>query len=84
MTIAIALRSDPRARTTAAIKPQTISEKYSAGPNCNAMVASGGAASAIKSVAVQPAKNEPSAAMPSAGPARMASHLMTVDASDDR
>src|SRR5262249_41573003 len=54
----------------AATKPHTISEKYSAGPNCKAMAASGGAASAISSVETQPAKNEPSAAMPSAGPAR--------------
>jgi len=69
-TIAIALTSDPRARTTAATKPHTISEKYSAGPNCKATAASGGAASAISSVEAQPAKNEPSAAMPSAGPAR--------------
>ena len=69
-TIAIALTSEPRASTTAAIKPHTISEKYSAGPNCRAIAASGGAASAISKVATQPAKNEPSAAMPSAGPAR--------------
>ena len=68
--MATAFSSDPRASTTAAIRPQTISEKYSAGPNCSAMLASGGAASAISSVATQPAKKEPSAAMPSAGPAR--------------
>src|SRR5262249_48920153 len=68
-TIATALTSDPRARTTAATKPHTISEKYSAGPNCKATAASGGAASAISNVEAQPAKNEPSAAMPSAGPA---------------
>jgi hypothetical protein len=69
-TIAIALTSDPRASTTAAIRPQTISEKYSAGPNCSATAASGGAANAISKVETQPAKNEARAAMPSAGPAR--------------
>ena len=68
--MAIALTTEPRASTTAAIRPQTMSEKYSAGPNCSAMAASGGAATVINSVATQPAKNEPIAAMPSAGPAR--------------
>ena len=70
MTIAIALISDPCASTTAAIRPRTISEKYSVGPNFNATSASGGAKSAITSVDTVPAKNEPIAAMPSAGPAR--------------
>jgi hypothetical protein len=69
-TIAIAFTSDPCARTTAAIRPHTIKEKYSAGPNCRAMAASGGAANVISKVETQPAKNEASAAMPSAGPAR--------------
>ena len=68
--MAMALTTEPRASTTAAISPHTISEKYSAGPNCSAMAASGGAAKQISSVATQPAKNEPIAAMPSAGPAR--------------
>ncbi len=68
--MAIALMSEPCARTTAAIRPHTISEKYSAGPNCRAMAASGGAANAISRVDTQPAKNEPMAAMPRAGPAR--------------
>ena len=54
----------------AAIRPNTISEKYSDGPNFSATSASGGAATAMISVATQPAKNEPSAAMASAGPAR--------------
>ena len=36
----------------------------------NEVAASGGAASAISSVAIEPAKNEPSAAMVSAEPAR--------------
>ena len=68
--MAIALTSEPCASTTAAIRPHTISEKYSAGPNCKAIAASGGAATTISRVATLPAKNEPSAAMPSAGPAR--------------
>ena len=42
-TIAIALMTEPRASTTAAIRPNTISEKYSAGPNFSATSASGGA-----------------------------------------
>ena len=69
MTIAIALMSEPCASTTAAIRPSTISEKYSVGPNLSATSASGGAKSAITIVATQPAKNEPIADMPSAGPA---------------
>src|SRR5215813_9521051 len=51
-TIAIALMSDPRARTTAATKPHTISEKYSAGPNCKATAASGGDAERRSGVAL--------------------------------
>ena len=61
---------EPRASTIAATRPNTISEKYSAGPNFSATSASGGANAAISTVATQPAKNEPIAAMPSAGPAR--------------
>src|SRR5207245_5352265 len=67
---AIALMSEPCASTVAAIRPSTISEKYSAGPNFSATSASGGANSAMITVDTQPAKNEPIAAMPSAGPAR--------------
>ena len=66
----MALSTEPRASTIAAIRPHTISEKYSGGPNFSATAASGGAAKQISSVATLPAKNEPMAAMPSAGPAR--------------
>ena len=69
-TMAIALMSEPCASTVAATRPSTISEKYSAGPNLSATSASGGAATAMTSVATQPAKNEPTAAVASAGPAR--------------
>jgi len=69
-TMAIALISEPRASTVAAIRPNTMSEKYSDGPNFNATSASGGAATAMSRVATHPAKNEPIAAMASAGPAR--------------
>ena len=69
ITIAIALMSEPWASTVAAISPSTISEKYSAGPNFSATSASGGANKAMITVETQPAKNEPIAAMPSAGPA---------------
>ncbi len=61
---------EPCASTTAAISPSTISAKYSAGPNLNATSESGGANAAISTVATEPAKNEPIAAMASAGPAR--------------
>ena len=66
----IALISDPWASTTAETRPSTIREKYSAGPNLSATSASGGANIATIRVATQPAKNEPSAATVSAGPAR--------------
>ena len=67
--MAIALSSDPCASTVAATRPRTINEKYSAGPNFSATSASGGANSAMTRVDTQPAKNEPIAAIPSAGPA---------------
>ena len=66
----IALTSEPLASTTAAIRPSTISEKYSAGPNLSATSASGGAKAATTIVANVPAMNEPRAAMASAVPAR--------------
>ena len=49
--MAIALMSEPWASTTAAMRPSTISEKYSAGPNLSASSASGGANSAMRTVA---------------------------------
>ena len=68
--IAIALISDPDASTTAPISPSTISEKYSAGPNLNASSTIGPASAARINVPTVPAKNEPSAAVASAAPAR--------------
>ena len=68
-TIAIALSSVPCASTTAPISPSTISEQYSAGPNLSATDDNGGENAAIITVATQPAKNEPSAAIASAAPA---------------
>jgi len=47
-----------------------MSEKYSGAPNLSATSASGGPASATRNVPQVPAKNEPIAAMASAGPAR--------------
>ena len=70
ITIATALITEPCASTTAATRPRTISEKYSDGPNFSAISASGGANIATISVATQPAKNEPMAAVASATPAR--------------
>ncbi len=66
----IALTRDPLASTTAAMRPSTISEKYSAGPNLSATSARGGANAATTSVANVPATNEPIAATASAVPAR--------------
>ncbi|MNS88885.1 hypothetical protein D3C72_1228770 [compost metagenome] len=68
--MATALTSDPDANTTAPIRPSTISEKYSAGPNLNASSESGVANAARISVATLPAKKEPSPAVASATPAR--------------
>lgn len=70
--MAIAFSTEPLARTTAKIRPSTISEKYSAGPKASASFVSGAPRMAIKTVATQPAKNEPIAAIASAGPARPA------------
>src|SRR3954453_9902561 len=69
-TIAIALRIEPLASTTAKHKPSTISEKYSAGPNFSASAVSGTPSAATSTVEKQPAMNEPIAAIASAGPAR--------------
>ena len=69
MIIAIALISEPCASTTAPIRPSTISEKYSAGPNLSASSDSGIETAAMKTVATQPAKNEARAAVASAAPA---------------
>ncbi len=69
-TMASALRMDPLASTTAKHRPSTISEKYSAGPNSSAIEVSGAPSAATSTVETQPAKNDPIAAMESAGPAR--------------
>ena len=67
--MASALTMEPWANATEATRPSTISEKYSAEPNCNARSASGGAKTARTRVATVPAKNDPSAAVASAAPA---------------
>ena len=78
------LRMSPWARTAAATRPISISEKYSGAPNFSATSASGGPAMAISSVPKVPAANEPMAAMASAGPgAALPRHLVAVDAGDD-
>ena len=66
----IAFGTDPLASTTAKTRPSTISEKYSAGPNLSASPVSGTPSAATTMVATVPAKNEPIAAIASAGPAR--------------
>ena len=62
--------TEPCASTTAATRPSTKSEKYSGAPNDWPTIASGGENIAINAVEKQPAKNDPSAAMASAAPAR--------------
>ena len=66
----IALSMAPLASTTAPTSPSAISAKYSGAWNCRPSSASGGEATAMNSVATEPAKNEPSAAIASAAPAR--------------
>ena len=51
-------------------KAKTISAKYSAGPNFSATSTTSGASSVSSTVAIEPATNEPIAAVASAGPAR--------------
>ncbi|OJU36891.1 MAG: hypothetical protein BGN94_04135 [Rhizobiales bacterium 68-8] len=68
-TIATALIGEPCASTTAAIRPNTISEQYSAGWKLSATSVSGGVNSTMTQVAIVPARNEPSAATASAAPA---------------
>ena len=64
------LAMSPCASAAAATSPISISEKYSGEPNFSANSASGGPNKAISSVPTVPAKNEPMAAIASAGPAR--------------
>ena len=52
------------------MKANTISAKYSAGPNLSARSTTSGASSVSSTVAMVPATNEPIAAVASAGPAR--------------
>ena len=69
-TMAIDLSTEPFASTTAKIRPSSISEKYSAGPNSSARDVSGAPNAATSTVDTQPAKNEPIAAIDNAAPAR--------------
>ncbi len=68
-TIASDLTMSPGARTAATIRPIIISEKYSGEANFSAISAIGGPNIAIISVQTVPAKNDPMAAIASAGPA---------------
>ncbi len=68
--MATALMIEPCAITTAESRPSTISEKYSTEVNLVVSNASAGASAATNSVPTQPAKNDPIAAIASAGPAR--------------
>ena len=68
-TIAIALGSEPEARTTAPTSPRNIRAQYSGAPNSKARPVSGGAKAATTSVPTVPAKKDASAAVASALPA---------------
>ena len=69
-TMASAFTMSPLERHAAATKAISIREKYSGAPNLSAISAIGGPNSAISSVPTQPATNEATAAIASAGPAR--------------
>jgi cytoskeletal protein RodZ len=69
-TMATDLSTEPRASTTAKIRPSSISEKYSAGPNSSARLVKGAPSAATSTVEIQPAKNEPIAEIDNAAPAR--------------
>ena len=83
--MAIALRIEPRASTTAKTRPITMSEKYSAGPKTRASFVSGTPSAAI--MHGRDAAGEERAdrrdAERDAGPA-LARHLVAVEHGDDR
>ena len=68
--ISSAFAIDPCVRNVSTTSPNTMRLKYSAGPNAIATLASDGAISISATSENVPAMNEPSAEMPSAGPAR--------------
>ena len=80
MIIAIALISEPDASTTAPIRPSTISEKYSAGPNLKASSVSGGANAAMtmRAHAAGEERAQAGGGQRGAG-AALARHLVAVD-----
>ena len=69
-TMASDLPMSPLDRHDAAISAININAKYSGAPNFSATSASGGPNNAISRVPTQPAKNELSAQIARAGPAR--------------
>ena len=76
ITIPADLRTDPDANVTAPINPNTIKEKYSAGPILKAKSINGAANAAKTIVPTHPAKNDPIAATASAGPPRPANAIL--------
>ena len=67
------------------MKANTISAKYSAGPNLSARSTTSGASSVSRMVAMVPATNEPMALVASAGPARPGlRHLVALERGGDR
>ena len=85
MIIATALITEPCASTTAAIRPSTISEKYSGAPNDWPTMASGGANVAISAVRDAAGEERPERRYRQRRPGTaLPRHLVPVDAGDDR
>ena len=78
--MAIALRIEPRASTTAKTRPITMSEKYSAGPKSSASLVSGAPSAAMTSVATRAGEERADGrdAERDAGPA-LPGHLVAVE-----
>ena len=80
IAIAIPFSTEPCDSATVSTRPRVASAKYSGAPNATANFARTGANSARTSVAMQPAINEPIAAIASAAPAPpLLRHLIAVD-----
>src|SRR5881628_27015 len=69
-------KGDAPSTADTVVKANTITAKYSAGPNCNATSTTSGATKVSAKVASVPATNEPIAEVASAGPARPAFAIM--------
>src|SRR5215510_13652587 len=83
-TMATALSTEPLASTTAKIRPSTISEKYSAGPNSSARLVSGAGRTADQPRRHATRKERADRGDGKRGPgAALPRHLVAVEAGDD-